>query len=231
METVWAAGRAIACVRFGAPAYCVLQPGDPARAEKEAALIAADVPEIPFLLAVYPVAAWHTDLSPWDAPPVFDGPAFGHGAADTLGFLTEAALPALRAAGMTDERTRYATAGYSLGGLFALWALAGSDAFCGAAAASPSVWFPGWTDWSVRHRPPQGSVVCLSLGDREERTRDPAARCVGEAIRTEYVRLQAEGTPSRLDWERGGHFSEPDARTARCIARMLRLLTEKEQHP
>ena len=41
--------------------------------------------------------------------------------------------------------------GYSLGGLFALWAARNTDAFTAVAAASPSLWINGWGEYAAAH--------------------------------------------------------------------------------
>ena len=88
------------------------------------------------LLAVK--ADWFRDLSPWRAPAVSGNIPFGDGAEETL----EKILKLTGAPGK-----RYILGGYSMGGLFALWAACRSDAFSAVAAASPSVWFPGFTEY------------------------------------------------------------------------------------
>ena len=96
-----------------------------------------------FLLAAIKVKNWNTDLSPWPAPPVFGEEAFGSGAAQTLQYLTEQLLPALGGGTPSSDRS-FLLGGYSLAGLFALWSAYQTGLFSGVAAASPSVWFPGF---------------------------------------------------------------------------------------
>ena len=123
-----------------------------------------------FCLKAVKVGSWFKDLSPWPAPAVFGNEDFGDGAASTLKFLQEEVLldyPAEYAAkpGQTENK-RIFIGGYSLAGLFALWAGYQTDRFDGIAAASPSVWFPGFTDY-MRENTIQTDMVYLSLGDRE----------------------------------------------------------------
>lgn len=151
-----------------------------------------------FLLAAIPVAAWNDNLSPWPAPPVWGKQGFGGNSADTLDFLLRQLLPALK------QR-------------FALWAATQSSAFCGIAAASPSVWFPGWDAYEAAH-PVQAPCVYLSLGDREEHTKNAAMAPVGTNIRALYQRLQTRGTRCTLEWNAGGHFKDPNLRTAKAFA-------------
>ena len=165
-----------------------------------------------FRLLTFRVQSWNHDLSPWTAPAVWGEEGFGDGAADTLREILKVC---------TDRSKTYYIGGYSLAGLFALWAVYQTDAFAGAAAASPSVWFPGFTDWMKERRPECGTVY-LSLGDREERTRNPVMATVGDHIRAAYALLQEQGVDCTLEWNSGNHFRDNDIRTAKAFAWLIR---------
>ena len=122
-----------------------------------------------------------------------------------------------------DPENQYVLGGYSLGGLFALWAAYQSDAFSGVAAVSPSVWFPGFADYTLSHTLRTG-LVYLSLGDREEKTGNPVMAAVGDRIREYHAHLQAQGVPCCLEWNEGNHFRNPDQRTAKGFAWILKRL-------
>ena len=66
--------------------------------------------------------------------------------------------------------------------LFALWASYQTDKFEGIVAASPSVWFPKWIEYAKDNKPLSKSIY-LSLGDKEEKTKNPVMAQVGNAIR------------------------------------------------
>ena len=102
-------------------------------------------------------------------------------------------------------------------GLFALWAATQNDALYGVAAASPSVWFPGWQEHEAA-RPIQTQRVYLSLGDREEHTKNQTMASVGDNIRALHTALTQRGTACTLEWNTGGHFKDVDLRTARAFA-------------
>lgn len=111
--------------------------------------------------------------------------------------------------------------GYSLAGLFALWAGYQTDRFSGIAAASPSIWFPGFDEYMNSHTIHAGSVY-LSLGDREERTRNQVMSAVGEKIRKAHELLTRQGVTCALEWNSGNHFKDADLRTAKAFAWVMR---------
>ncbi len=161
------------------------------------------------------VTSWSTDLTPWPAPPAFGKEPFGEGAGQTLSWLREEVLSSL------GEGKRFYLGGYSLAGLFVLWASYQTSLFEGIAAVSPSVWYPGWRDYARDHEC-QAKRVYLSLGDKEERTRNRTMATVGESIRWQEERLKEEGKEVTLEWNAGNHFQDAPGRTARGFAWLLR---------
>ena len=142
--------------------------------------------------------------------------SFGGNAAGTLRFLTERGIPTLKQQFHLPENIKIILGGYSLAGLFALWASTQTDLFYGIAAASPSVWFPGWMEFEQQH-PIQAQCIYLSLGDREERTRNAAMAAVGDNIRALHRELAGRSKDCTLEWNSGGHFKDADLRTARAF--------------
>ena len=160
-----------------------------------------------FRLLAFKVEDWNRDLSPWEAPAVFGDEAFGDGAQGTLDEILSYC---------TDKEKTYYIGGYSLAGLFALWAACRTDQFAGVAAASPSVWFPGF-DTFLKEQTVRCGRVYLSLGDREERTRNPVMAKVGDRIREAAALFKARGTDCVLEWNKGNHFMDADIRTAKAF--------------
>ena len=167
---------------------------------------------IDFYMAAIKVKDWNTDLSPWSAPAVFGKDGFGNGAAETL---TEVLKYC------TDPKKKYIIGGYSLAGLFALWAAYQTDVFKSIAAASPSVWFPGFVDY-MRENRIHASSVYLSLGDKEERARNAVMASVGTRIREAHELLKEQGINTILEWNQGNHFKDADIRTARGFAWVMK---------
>ena len=166
-----------------------------------------------FCLVALKVEDWNRDLSPWKAPAVFGNEDFGDGAQETLAkVLAETGDPA----------KTYYIGGYSLAGLFALWTVYQTDRFRGAAAASPSMWFPGFVKY-MGENPVRADKVYLSLGDREEKTRNQVMAAVGDCIRAGHETLRGQGVTCALEWNRGNHFKDPDLRTAAAFAWLLNM--------
>ena len=169
-----------------------------------------------FLFAAIPVESWNDALSPWKAPAIWEKQGFSGDATDTLRFLTEQVMPTLKQQFELSENVKIIPGGYSLAGLFALWASTQTNLFYGVAAASPSVWFPGWMEFEQQH-PTQTQHIYLSLGDNEEHTKNIVMAAVGDNIRTLHSRLTARGVDCTLEWNSGGHFKDADLRTAKAF--------------
>ena len=182
--------------------------------ESEATTIAQSAHR--FLFAAIPVESWNDALSPWEAAAVRGTQGFGGNAMDTLRFLIAQVIPTLKRQFHLPENVKIILGGYSLAGLFALWASTQTELFYGGAAASPSVWFPGWMEFEHQH-PRQAQRVYLSLGDKEERTKNTIMAAVGDNIRTLHSRLTERGADCTLEWNSGGHFKAADMRTARAF--------------
>ena len=185
--------------------------------EKELACIKENTSE-DFRLIALRVSDWNKDLSPWEAPAVFGKEDFGGCAAETLAAIT----------GICGEsEVKYCIGGYSLAGLFALWAAYRSNLFSGVAAASPSMWFPGFTEL-MREQKVKCRNIYLSLGDREEKTRNPVMAEVGNRIREAQEILKEQNVKCILEWNEGNHFKDADLRTARAFSWVIKQLRNGE---
>ena len=169
----------------------------------------------PFSLLAFMIKDWNQELTPWAAPPVFGKLPFGNGAGKTLGFITNQLLPEVQ-----ENIPHLILGGYSLAGLFALWAGYQTDRFEGIAAASPSVWYPQWIDYASENKPLAKSVY-LSLGDKEEKAKNPVMAQVGNAIRKQHELLTEQKINTILEWNAGNHFVDSDKRMAKGFAWLI----------
>ena len=161
---------------------------------------------------------WERDLSPWAAPRAFrKGSDFAGGGPKYLAFLCETVLSAAEAALGLDAPVR-GIAGYSLAGLFALWAAVQRPEFSIAASMSGSLWYDGFLP-QLEHTPHAAlpRYAYLSLGDAEPRTRDARMVAVGDCTRRAAAFLAANGAQADFVWESGSHFHDIPARCARGL--------------
>ena len=182
------------------------------------------------------VDLWEENFSPWCAPRVFaKGPNFGDGAQKTLDTLINQVIPWAESE-LTEPPGYRALVGYSLAGLFSLWAgvspqvARGSQP--GAAAPEPaatfqrigavsgSFWFPGLLDYVDRQL--SGGVVglthaYLSLGDREARTPNPQIMHVRENAELLASKLESAGITSMFELNRGNHFQNVEGRIQKAL--------------
>ncbi len=164
---------------------------------------------------------WNAELTPWPASALIPGEDFAGRADGYLAELTEEILPAAERL-LPAPPTFRALAGYSLAGLFALYALYRTDRFSRAASVSGSLWYPGFEAFA-RERSTAGlpERVYLSLGGRESRSSDP--RLASNLERTAALRAHfaAQGIRTLFEENPGGHFRDPDLRTAKAIRWLL----------
>lgn len=175
----------------------------------------------PFTFVAFEIKDWQSELTPWAAPAAFGKIPFGDGAEATLFYIKDILIPKLEQMQLYDKATMQCLlGGYSLAGLFALWAGYQSPRFDGIAAVSPSVWYPRWIEYAVTHKP-LAPAVYLSLGDKEEKTKNPVMAQVGNCIRKQQELLTAHGINTILEWNAGNHFQHSDERMAKGFAWLL----------
>ena len=191
------------------------------------------------------VDLWEESFSPWCAPRVFaKGPNFGNGAQKTLDTLINHVIPWTESE-LTDPPTYRVLVGYSLAGLFSLWAGVSQQVARGCqpddvpsqpsapyvdavptptfqriGAVSGSFWFPGLLDY-VDQQLSGGAVglthAYLSLGDREARTPNPQIMHVRENAELLASRLESAGITSMFELNRGNHFQNVEGRVQKAL--------------
>lgn len=156
------------------------------------------------------VEDWAGQLSPWSAPAATaSGDSFTGGAPSFLKAMM-AQLPV--------EASHIA--GYSLAGLFSIYAGLEWTQIRNVASASGSLWFPGFRAWA-EERLDRLDGLYISLGDREARTGNPVLSCVQSESEALYGRALALGLRTSFVLEKGGHFDGAQDRLARAVAWLL----------
>ena len=175
----------------------------------------------PALLSPH-VDDWDADFTPWPAE-ALPGRAFtGGGAAldeQIRARLLPGALAALPGVG------KIGIAGYSLGGLFALWAACRPGApYAAAACMSGSLWYPGVAEWLDGADAAGLKDVYISLGLREAKRARGIMAGNGPAAEAAYARFRERlgEDHAALEWNNGDHFFEVDQRINKGIAWITR---------
>jgi predicted alpha/beta superfamily hydrolase len=165
---------------------------------------------------------WEKDLSPWPAPRAFrGGKDFGGGADDYLDLFLQKILPCVEGQLAFSPAYR-AVAGYSLAGLWALYAAYRTKCFQRLACVSGSLWYDGFLDFMRRHSNEcAADRVYFSLGDREKVTKNQRMAVVEEQMRKAADLLSHEGINTVFEQNPGGHFQEPVERLSKGIRWIL----------
>lgn len=176
----------------------------------------------PFTLVAISDLDWNHDMVPWDSPPAFKNaePCTG-GADDYLRLLTREIIPTAEKElpGVPSWR---GIAGYSLAGLFALYAIYRTDLFSRIGSMSGSLWFPGMKDYIFSHESKRWpDCVYFSLGDKESKTRNPILRSVRQSTEEIQAFYQDKGIDTVFQLNPGNHYDHAAERTAAGIAWML----------
>lgn len=165
---------------------------------------------------------WYHDMTPWVMPPVTESasPCTG-GAGEYLRLLTQEIVPTAESA-LQDTPCWRGLAGYSLAGLFALYAAYQTPAFSRIASMSGSLWFSGFQEYVSTHEM-AGDIthVYLSLGDRESRTGNPYIKTVQERTEEIAALYTQKGIDTTFQLNPGNHFKNVLRRTAAGIVWIL----------
>ena len=114
-------------------------------------------------------------------------------------------------------------AGYSLAGLFALYAAYRTDAFSRVGSMSGSLWFPGIKEYITSHEPKrQPDCIYFSLGDKESKTRNPMIKNVRQNTEEICSFYKAKGITAVFQMNPGNHYDHAAERTAAGICWLLR---------
>lgn len=172
----------------------------------------------PFTLVAIGGLDWNRELSPWACDgTVRDAEPFGGQASEFLYELLNQIIPQVESS-LPCPPTWRGIAGYSLAGLFSLWALWQTDAFDRAASASGSMWFPGFIDYAHEHTMTNvPDAVYLSLGKKETKTPNRMMRHVLDDTRAMEALLVERSILTTLELNPGNHFAQTDLRMARGI--------------
>lgn len=162
---------------------------------------------------------WDDDLTPWPIERISQNDTPCQGKADEyLAYLLEKLLPSLEGKKGLKPKARI-IAGYSLGGLFALYAGFKTDRFASLVSASGSLWYPGFLDFARKNQfSPAVNSVYLSLGDKEKKTKNRILQPVEDNTLAFRRFLEEKGIKTIFEMNHGNHFVDGERRMAKGIA-------------
>lgn len=168
----------------------------------------------PFTLVAISDLDWNHDMVPWNSPPAFKNaePCTG-GADDYLRLLTEEIIPTAEKESNGVPRWR-GIAGYSLAGLFALYAIYQTDLFSRVGSMSGSLWFHGMKEYIFSQEAKRlPDCMYFSLGDKESKTRNSVLQSVRQNTEELQPFYQGKGINRVFQLNPGNHYNHAVERT------------------
>ena len=165
---------------------------------------------------------WNHDMSPWYMPSIYSKEkSFSGGADEYLKLLIDKILP--RAKELMDGEPKFTgIAGYSLAGLFAVYAMYKTDVFDRVACMSGSLWFHDFIEYCKRNEYKRlPDKIYFSLGDKEANTRNPILKTVENNTRELSEYFKNLGSEVIFELNKGNHFTDTVLRSAKGIKAIL----------
>ena len=165
---------------------------------------------------------WNHDMSPWYMPSIYSKEkSFSGGADEYLKLLIEEILPKTKE--LIEGVPKFTgIAGYSLAGLFAVYATYKTDVFDRVASMSGSLWFSDFIEYcKINEYKRLPDKIYFSLGDKEANTRNPVLKTVQDKTieLSEYFKIL--GTEVIFELNSGNHFTDTILRSAKGIKAIL----------
>ena len=164
------------------------------------------------------VEDWNRYLSPYRAENPFRKGDYFSGEADTL--LASICNELISIVEKDEEVKERYLVGYSMGGLFSLYASSISDILKGVGSVSGSLWYEKFDDYLSSH-PLKIEKVYLSLGRKEKECRNKVLKTVEERTKVIYETIEKEGIECSFSLQEGGHFQDEEKRIRDAVSYLL----------
>ena len=161
---------------------------------------------------------WQGELSPWAALAIFGKHDFAGNAAKFLAELED--FWKWFKDEHNIESNQVYLGGYSLAGLFALWASSQTNLFTKIAAVSPSVWYFNFVEY-MQQNPIQTREVYMSLGDKEANAKNKVMATVKDCFDEVIQIVQKQNIPLTYEYNPGNHFQDVELRMKKGIQKLL----------
>lgn len=180
-----------------------------------------------FILVAISNLDWNNDMTPWFAPKLNKNDVDCLGKADDyIKLLINKIIPQVEE--YIDNKLKikaeyYAIAGYSLGGLFAVYSAYKTNIFTKIASASGSFWFPKFVDFAEANNiSSKVNKIYFSLGNKESKVKNQTLATVQEnTIKLEKI-YSSKGIRTIYEENEGNHFKDATLRMAKGIKWILK---------
>ena len=147
--------------------------------------------------------------------------SFSGGADDYLRLLIDEILPKVKEM-IEGEPGFTGITGYSLAGLFAVYAMYKTDVFDRVACMSGSLWFHDFIEYCKRNEYKRlPDKIYFSLGDKEANTRNPVLKTVQDKTIELSEYFKSLGAEVIFELNSGNHFTDTILRSAKGIKAIL----------
>ncbi len=181
----------------------------------------------PFTMVSISHLRWDEDLSPWPHLPVISpDDDFTGGADNYCKWMINELIPKVLEKIDYNPKCRI-IAGYSMGGLFALFTPYLTDYFSAIMAASGSVWYPGFLNYVKTHpfnKKNKPKAIYLSVGNLETFADNPVVSQTHKIMKELLAYYQSVGIDSIFQLNKGNHYHQPNLRMAKGIKWILENL-------
>ena len=175
-----------------------------------------------YIILAFEVNNWDNDLSPWESKRI-KGKYFNGDGIKTLNFIKNDFFPFFENKFPEIKNKPKIIGGYSLSGLFSLYAFYSTNLFIGVGGFSPSLWFENWFKFINENKIKNNeSYIYLSLGDVEEKNNE-GDLSIGCKVKDFFEIIVTNKNVKDCAYEinEGNHFDNVENRIAKGFAWLL----------
>ena len=178
-----------------------------------------------FVLVTISKLNWDDDMTPWECPPLFKGDSYCRGYADKyLELIENKIIPQVQNY-ITNELHKeieyFSIAGYSLGGLFAVYSAYKTNMFKRIVSASGSMWYPNFEEYVMKNEISNKiDKIYFSLGNKEKNSKNSILQTVEDKTKS-IQKYLSDNINSIYEENEGNHFQNAETRMAKGIKWIL----------
>ena len=174
-----------------------------------------------FILIAISNLDWDNDMTPWFAPKLNNNDKDCLGKADDYLKIIPETKKYIENE-LNEKISYYAIAGYSLGGLFAIYSAYRTNLFSRIASASGSFWYPNFIEFVNKNKISENiDKIYFSLGNKESKVRNEVLATVEENTKKLEQMYKLQEIKTIYEENDGNHFKDAELRMAKGIKWIL----------